>query len=202
MPSEVFAYAGKILRVNLSNGDISTEPADKYVREWLGASGIGTKILYDEVKPWVTPYSPANRLIISAGTLGGTMAPGASRINGNSINAMTDGFGSANSDSHLGGELKFAGYDAIVISGKAHQPAYLWIEDETVEILDASYLWGEDTWKTVDLIRQRHQDRGIHVLSIGPTAFVASDAQKLRVFGVGHVASNHGCTKPRSNKVW
>jgi aldehyde:ferredoxin oxidoreductase len=168
MPGEIFAYAGKILRVNLSNGEISTEPADKYAREWLGASGIATKMLYDEVKPWVTPYSPTNRLIISSGTLVGTMAPGASRINGNSINAMTGGFGSTNSDSHLGGELKFAGYDAIVIAGKAHQPVYLWIDDEKVEILDASCLWGEDTWKTVDLIRQLHQDRGIHVLSIGP----------------------------------
>lgn len=165
---DVYAYAGKILRVNLSNGNISTEPTSRYAREWLGASGIAAKIIYDEVKPWVTPYEPENRLIIGAGALVGTMAPGASRINANSLSPMTGGWGSSNSDSRFGGELKYAGYDSIIIEGKAHTPVYLSIKDDKVAIRDASQLWGKNTWETVDAIRDEHRDDDIHTVSIGP----------------------------------
>lgn len=164
----LYAYAGKILRINLSNGDISTEATEKYAQEWLGASGIATAILYNEVKPWVSPYAPANRLIFSAGTLVGTLAPGACRMSGESINTLTGGFGTSNCDSFFGFELKFAGYDAIILQGKANSPVYLWIKDGQVEIRDASHLWNQTTWETLDRIRQEHRDDGIHVLSIGP----------------------------------
>jgi len=162
------AYAGKILRINLSNGSISTEPTESYAKEWLGASGIATRILYSEVKPWVTPYSPANRLIFGAGALVGTLAPGASRMSGESINTLTGGFGTSNCDSHFGGQLKYAGYDTIIIQGKAHRPVYLWIDDGNVEIREASHLWGKTTWETFVMIRQEHHDDRIHTLSIGP----------------------------------
>ena len=72
-----YGYAGKILRVNLSNGEIRTEPTLNYAEEWLGGPGLAIKILYDELRSWVTPYDPANRLIFGAGTLIGTTAPGA-----------------------------------------------------------------------------------------------------------------------------
>ena len=166
--NRVYAYAGKILRVNLSKGDISTEPTLNYAKEWLGASGIAAKILYDEVKPWVTPYEPANKLIFGAGALNGTMAPGASRINANSISPVTGGWGSSNADSRFGNELKYAGYDSIIVEGKAHEPVYLWIRDDCVAIQDASHLWGKTTWETLDTIREEHHDDDIHTVSIGP----------------------------------
>ena len=74
--AEIYAYAGKILRVNLSNGNISTEPTLKYAKEWLGGSGLAIKILYDELRSWVTPFDPANKLIFGAGTLIGRQRPG------------------------------------------------------------------------------------------------------------------------------
>ena len=74
----IYAFAGKILRVNLSNGQISTEPTAHYAKEWLGATGIAIKMLYDELKPWVTPYEPGNKIIFGAGTLVGTTATRAS----------------------------------------------------------------------------------------------------------------------------
>ncbi len=193
----IYAYAGKILRVNLSNGAISSEPTREYAREWLGASGIAVKILYDELRDWVTPYDPSNRLVIGAGALVGTTAPGANKMNISTLGPMTGGWASSCSDSYLGGQLKCAGFDSIVVEGKAHTPVYLWIDDETVEIRDASHLWGKTTWETLDLLRERHGDPRLHILSIGPAgenlvrgACVIQD--KSRAFGRGGVGAVMG----------
>ena len=140
----IYAYAGKILRVNLSTGEIRSEQTLKYAKEWLGASGIAIKILYDELHSWVTPFDPANKLIIGAGPLLGTTAPGANKMNISTLGPMTGGWASSCSDSYLGGQLKRAGYDSVVIEGKAHRPVYLWIEDDVVEIRNACHLWGEN----------------------------------------------------------
>lgn len=164
----LYGYAGKILRVNLSNGEIWIEPTSKYSRDWVGASGIAVKILYDELKPWVTPYDPSNRLIFGAGPLIGTPAPGANKISASTLSPMTGGWASGHSDSYFGGQLRYAGYDLLVIQGKAHQPVYLWIYDSRVEIRDASYLWGKTTWETLDAIREEHGDSTLHAISIGP----------------------------------
>lgn len=163
----VGGYAGKVLRVDLSTGSVSCVPTMKYAREWLGGSGIDQWILYNELKPWVTPYAPANRLTFGAGPLVGTMAPGASRVSAGSKNGLTLGVGSSNCDSHFGPELKFAGYDHIVFQGKSRKPVYLWIDNDHVEIRDAVDLWGKTTWETVDAIRQELSDSEIHLLSIG-----------------------------------
>jgi len=165
---DIYGYAGKILRVDLTTGRISTEPTVRYAREWLGGSGIAQWILYNEIRPWVTPYAPANRLIIGTGPLNGTLAPGASRVTADSKNALTLGVGSSNSDSHLAPELKFAGYDHIILQGKARKPVYLWIKDEHVELRDAVHLWGKTTWETDEMIKQELNDDAIQTLSIGP----------------------------------
>jgi len=167
-PEKLFAYAGKILRINLSDGRISTEPTAKYAKEWLGASGMAVKILYDELKPWVTPYEPANRLIFGSGALVGTTAPGASKMNVSTLGPMTGGWASGLSDSYFGGQLKYAGYDAVIIEGKAHKPVYLWVHDDCVEIRDASHLWGKTTWDTLEMIRKDLGDPTLHTVSIGP----------------------------------
>ena len=166
--NKMYGYVGKILRADLSTGSISYEPTMKYAREWLGGGGIDQWILYNEVKPWITPYAPANRLTFGVGPLVGTMAPGASRVSAGSINGLTLGVGSSNCDSRFGPELKFAGYDHLIFQGKARKPVYLWIDDDRAEIRDASHLWGKTTWETVDAIRDELGDEEIHILSIGP----------------------------------
>ena len=164
----VYGYAANILRINLNNREIWTEPTSKYARDWLGASGMAIKILYDELKPWVTPHEPANRLIIGSGALIGTPAPGANKISASTLGPMTGGWASGHSDSYLAGQLKYAGYDLLVIEGKAHTPVYLWIHDGNVEIRDASHLWGKTTWETLDVVRKECADPCLHTMSIGP----------------------------------
>lgn len=164
----ISAYVGKILRVNLSDGEISTESTLKYAREWLGSTGIAIKILYDELGPGVTPYEPANTLIFGAGALVGTPAPGACKSSMSTLSPVTGGWGSSLSDSYVGGQLKYAGYDLILIGGRAHTPVYLWIYDDCVELRDANPLWGKTTWETLDLVRKELGDPSLHILSIGP----------------------------------
>ena len=165
----VYGYAGKILRVNLSNGNITLQPTLDYAREWIGSSGIAIKILYDELKSWVSPYDPANKFIFSAGALLGTTAPGACKANVSTLGPVTGGWASGCSDSYVGGQLKYAGYDSVVVEGKAHTPVYLWIHDEHVEIRDASHLWGKTTWETFDTLVSELGNKNLHTISIGPT---------------------------------
>ena len=186
--NRIYSYAGMTLRVNLSNGTIKKEPTLKYAREWLGSTGFAIKILYDELKSWVTPYDPANKIVFGTGTLMGTPAPGACKMSASTLGPRTGGWASGCCDSYVGGELKCAGYDTVVIEGKAHQPVYLWIQDDTVEIRDASHLWGENTWQTLDILRRNLKDPSLHVLSIGPAgenvvrgACIIQD--KARAFG-------------------
>ena len=193
----IYAYAGKILRVNLSTGKIRSEQTLKYAKEWLGASGIAIKILYDELHSWVTPFDPANKLIIGAGPLLGTTAPGANKMNISTLGPMTGGWASSCSDSYLGGQLKRAGYDSVVIEGKAHRPVYLWIEDDVVEIRNACHLWGKTTWETFEAIRETHGNNHLHTLSIGPAgenlvrgACIIQD--KSRAFGRGGIGAVMG----------
>jgi aldehyde:ferredoxin oxidoreductase len=193
----IYSYGGKILRINLNNGEINTEPTLKYAKEWIGSSGIAVKILYEELRSWATPYDPANLLIVGAGALIGTTAPGANKMNVSTLGPMTGGWASSCSDSYFGGQLKRAGYDSVVIKGKAHSPVYLWIDDGAVEIRDASSLWGKTTGETLDMIREMHADSGLHTLSIGPAgenlvrgACIIQD--KGRAFGRGGVGAVMG----------
>jgi aldehyde:ferredoxin oxidoreductase len=164
----VYAYAGQILRVNLSSGEVDTEPSREYAREWLGSSGIAIKILYDELKSWVTPYESANKIIFGAGALQGTTAPGACKMTVSTLGPVTGGWASGASDSYTGGQLKYAGCDLVVVEGKAHKPVYLWISDDQIEIRDATRLWGKTTWETLEMIREETGDPSLHTVSIGP----------------------------------
>jgi len=164
----LYAYAGIILRINLSNGQVKTEPTSRYAKDWIGSTGIATKILYDELRPWVTPYDPANKIVFGCGTLVGTPMPGACKMSASTLGPRTGGWASGLADSYVAGELKCAGYDIVVIEGRAAKPVYLWIEDDKIEIRDALHLWGKDTWQTLDSLRTELNDQSLHVLSIGP----------------------------------
>jgi aldehyde:ferredoxin oxidoreductase len=161
-------YAGKMLRVDLSQGGILTQGlSENLIRDFIGGRGIHVKTLYDEVPPNVGPLDPENRMIIGAGPLAGTLAPSAGRCQCTNKSPLTGILGDSNVGGHFGAELKFAGYDHIVISGKSDKPVYLWVNDDEVELRDASHLWGLDTWETTSSIQDELGDRDVQVLTIG-----------------------------------
>jgi len=165
---KAYGIMGKTLRINLTNREISVEDNTGYLQEWLSSSGYAAKIIYDEVRDWVTPFDPANKVIFSSGVLIGTPAPGACKMNISTIGPMTGGWATGSSDSYVGMQLKHAGYDALIVEGRSRLPCYLWITDEGVEIRDATHLWGKNTWETLDAIREENNDPKLHVISIGP----------------------------------
>jgi len=135
-------------------------------QDWL--NGLAQWIIYNEVKPGITPYEPSNKLVIGAGPLNGTLAPGASRVTADSKSPVTGGVGSSNSDGYFSAELKFAGFDTIVFEGKAKNPVYLWIKDDCIELRDATHLWGKTTWEVDDIIKHEMCDERIQIMCIGP----------------------------------
>lgn len=163
-----YAYGGRILRVDLSTKAVTKEETEKYAREFLGGRGINEWILYNEVKKGISPFDPDNRLLFGTGVLVGTPVLGACRFTVESKNVYTAGVGSANCGGHFGPELKFAGYDNVVIQGRSDQPCYLWINDSRVEMRKARHLWGKTTWETDDIIREELRDEDIQIASIGP----------------------------------
>lgn len=159
--------AGQILRVDLSSGKVSTEETTTYARRWIGGRAINSALLIDEVKPGTRWSEPENPLIFGAGALVGT-AIGASRLSVDTISVYTNGKGSANVGGHLAAELKFAGFDHVVITGKTENPVYLWICDGRAEIRDAAHLWGMTTYETEDRLRAELGDEAVRVGCIGP----------------------------------
>ena len=142
-------YTRKILRVDLSQKRIWTQRLNgDLIKDFIGGRGIQVKILYDEVPSNIGPLDPENRMIIGAGPLAGTIAPSAGRCQCTTKSPLTGILGDSNVGGHFGAELKFAGYDHVVISGKSEKPVYLWINDGETELRDASHLWGIDTWET------------------------------------------------------
>jgi aldehyde:ferredoxin oxidoreductase len=157
-----YMYGGAILRVDLTEGKISKEPTASYSGDFLGGRGINIKFLYDGTSAGTDPLDPTSPLIFGAGPLCGTPIP-ASRTEVTAKSPETGFLGTSNFGGHFGPELKYAGYDNIVITGKADKPVYLWIYNDEVEIRDASHLWGKDTYETQEIIRSE----------VGPNAKVA-----------------------------
>ena len=164
----MYGWTGTTLRVNLTNGDISKEPTNmENARNYFGARGLGTKILYDEVNPKVDALSPENKLIFAPGPLTGTFGPSVGRYNVVTKGPLTGAIAASNSGGSFGPEMKFAGYDMLIVEGKAKKPVYLWINDDQVEIRDAGKIWGKEVPDTTDLIRAE-TDEGAKVACIGP----------------------------------
>ena len=164
----MFGYAGTILIVDLSSGKIEKIPlAENMARKYLGSLGINTKLLFDLTTAGIDPLSPENVLIFGAGTLVGTIMPTASKSDVSAKSPLTGLLGTTSSGYRFGSEMKYAGYDHIVIKGKASKPVYLAIRDDLVEIVDAASLWGKDSWETIDLLEQLWQSEEIQVAVIG-----------------------------------
>ncbi|NPV88140.1 aldehyde ferredoxin oxidoreductase family protein [Coprothermobacteraceae bacterium] len=162
------SYAGKILRVNLSTGEIKTEQLDMdLAKKFIGGRGLASKILMDEVDPKVDPLSPENKIIYATGPLSGTNAPTGGRYMVVTKGPLTGTIASSNSGGYFGAELKFAGWDMVIVEGKAEKPVYLSIHDDKVEIKDASHLWGKTVFEVTDVLADEFGDGKARVACIG-----------------------------------
>jgi aldehyde:ferredoxin oxidoreductase len=163
-----YAETGFNLEIDLSTGNIEKIETDpSWTELYLGGLGTNAKILWDRVPPRVEGFSPENLLIFSAGLLVGTPAPGANRTIISSISPQNSLMGYSIMGGYWAPQLKYAGYDKIIIKGKAPEWVYLWIEDDKVEIRDASHLRGRSTYETAELIRQELREPQAEVISIG-----------------------------------
>lgn len=169
MAQKWYGWKGTILRVDLSNEKTVKEELQlDFAKKYIGCRGINSKILFDEVKPNTGAYSPENKLIFGTGPLEGTPV-GMGRISV-TTKAATGCLGEGSLGGFFGPELKFAGYDHIIIDGKAEKPVYILIRDEKVEIKDATNIWGKTTWETEKIIKSALGDPDIQVNSIGQAA--------------------------------
>jgi len=161
--------AQRILNVDLTTGQVSTEEVShRDLVRLLGGRGLAAKMLYKRVPAGIDPLGPENVLIWSPGTLSGTNAPSSGRTSVTCKSPATGLYLKVSVGGHLGAELKYAGYDYLVISGRASHPVYLWIDDDQVEIRQAQHLWGKGTRETDDLIKAELGDDEIQTGIIGP----------------------------------
>lgn len=164
----MFGWTGNLLRVNLTDGTIKKEAlCPKDAEMYLGARGLATKIMMDEVDPKVDPLSEENKLIFMTGPLTGTFASSGGRYEVVAKAPLTGTIGASNSGGHFGPELKYAGYDGIIFEGRAEKPVYLWIEDDNVELRDALHLWGKNVFETTDTVLAETAEDA-RVACIGP----------------------------------
>jgi aldehyde:ferredoxin oxidoreductase len=169
MSKKWYGWTGTILEIDLTHERIHKKPlSENLAYSYLGQSGINARLLYDRVSPNTAPYSPEAPLIFGIGPLGGTMAPCSGRFTVTFKSPLTGIFGDSNCGGHWGSELKMAGYDHIVITGKAENPVYIWIDNDRVEIRDARPFWGKTTWETDELIRQDLGEETAQLVCIGP----------------------------------
>ena len=145
-----YMYGGTILRIDLSSGTIDREPTASYTKLWLGGRGLNSRILYTETDPAVKPLDPANVLMFSLGPFTGTMVPGSGRVEVAAKSPVIGIQGMSNMGGYWGPELKYAGYDSIILKGKAANPVYIAIHNDEVEIKDATHLWGMDTYRLIN----------------------------------------------------
>jgi aldehyde:ferredoxin oxidoreductase len=166
-----FGYAGKILTVNLSNGKYREIDSAEYTERFLGGRGIAAKLYWDLVPPQTGAIEPDNCLICATGPVTGFFGLAGCRwvMGSKTLLHQPEAFSYGNSGSQWGSTLKYAGYDALVITGKAEKPVYLYIHDSTAEIKDASALWGLSTFDTQDKIKAEVGKESC-VISIGPAA--------------------------------
>lgn len=164
----MYGYNGKVLRINLTDKTYELEKLDESIaKKFIGARGLGVKTLFDEVDPKVEPLSPENKFIIAAGPLTGTAMPTSGRYMVVTKAPLTGTIGIANSGGKWGAELKNAGYDMIIVEGKADSPVYVNIFDDKVEIRGAKHLWGKISSETTETLLDE-TDKKAKVLCIGP----------------------------------
>ena len=190
----MMGFTGKILRVDLTNEQISEEfPEEAFFRKYLGGTGLGSYYLYNEVAPGTAWSDPENLLILASGPLGGTKMAGAGSYSVVTKGPLTNGGASSQANGYFGAYLKFSGYDAIIIKGQAKRWLYLNVHEGGAELKDASHLLGKDTWQTEEAVKAE-SGKGKHELSvvgIGPAG--ENMVRFAAIVGdEGHVAAHNG----------
>jgi aldehyde:ferredoxin oxidoreductase len=161
-------YMGKILVVDLAKKELKDEPLnEQYARDFLGAGGIACRYLVDMIDEKTDPLGPDNPLIFMAGLLTGSGGPSLSRWVVASRSPYTTFYGDANGAAHFGSELRFSGYDGVIVKGKSSKPVYLYIKDGKPELKDAAGIWGLNTYETMAAIRKEYDDQRTRVACIG-----------------------------------
>ena len=162
------SWQRRILRVNLSEGRAVPEPLNmEWARDFLGERGLATKYLMENMDPSADPLGPDNVLIFATGPLSGTMASTSGRYAVVTKGPLTGAIACSNSGGKFGAELKFAGYDLLLLEGRAQRPVYLHVVDDLVEILPADEIWGASVWDTDAWLKQRHQNPQLKVAAVG-----------------------------------
>ena len=161
-------YRGKILRINLTDHTYKTEALDhEKALRYIGGRGLGSRIMAEEVDPAIDAFDPANKVIIATGPLTGTPAPAGGRYMVVTKSPLTGTIASSNSGGYWGSELKFAGYDLLILEGKSPKPVNIFIEDDKVELRDAAHVWGKTTTQTTEALVKEAPDKA-KILCIGP----------------------------------
>ncbi|RJR51136.1 MAG: ABC transporter ATP-binding protein [Desulfobacteraceae bacterium] len=162
-------YSGKVLRVNLTSQTAKEEELPLQVaKDFIGGAGFGIKYLFDEVRADADPLGPENKLIFASGPFSGTTIPCASRMAVTSKSPQTNAVGVSLTGGYFPVELKFAGYDALIIEGKAEKPTYLWIKDGKVQFRSAKKVWGMKTTDCQQIIKNELGDQNVRIACIGP----------------------------------
>jgi aldehyde:ferredoxin oxidoreductase len=188
-------YKGQLLRVNLTKKGIAKEPLrEDWARDFVGGVGYSARLLYEEIPAKIDALGPQNKLFFMTGPVNGTMIPAASRSTACAKSPLTGSFFHSIFGGFWGPELKFAGYDGLIVEGKADKPVYLWIDDDRVEIRSAEHLWGKNPFKAQEIIRQEIGDENIHIATIGeagekgiPYAIILLDIRAAGRGGMGAV---------------
>lgn len=184
-------YSGKIIRINLSDRSIKIEePGMRFFRTYLGGRGIIVHYLLKEVPAGADPFGEQNKLVFAASVISGAPLAGLGRQSIGAKSPLTGLYGESESGGFWGPELKFAGYEALIVEGRAASPVYIWIHNERIEIRDAGRLWGKETGETLDLLQEELGDKRIRTLMIGPAG-----ENLVRIAGVCHDLTHfHGRT--------
>ena len=191
---QVYGYAGKVIRVNLTKGESTTEVLDEaLLRKYVGGATLGIKFLYDEVPPEIEWSDPENHIFFSSGPLGGTRVGGSGTIAVVTKGALTNGVASSQANGFFGAFLRFSGFDSIIVQGAAPNWVYLYIHDGVAELRDANHLVGKDTFEVDRIIKQELQkrEREVSILSIGPAG--ENLVKFACIFAdMGHIAAHNG----------
>jgi aldehyde:ferredoxin oxidoreductase len=166
-----FGYNGKILHVDLTHGKLITEtPPDAFYRKYMGGSAMGVYYILKEMPRGANALSPENVLTVMTSVTTGAAISGQSRVNVNAKSPISGGIGDSQGGGFFPAELKFSGYDGVVIKGKSPSPVYLWIKDGIAELRDASHLAGKVTGEVDEILKKELGDEKIEILQQGPAA--------------------------------
>ena len=165
----LYGYGGHIIRIDLTSGKIVRERTDpQYMLKAIGGRGLNSLRLYEELKRDIDPLSPENMLLVAVGPLTGSLLSSSAYMTISGKSPLTGILGDSAAGGFFGPELKQAGYDQVVITGKADKPCYLVIADDHAEIREASHFWGRDIWATTTGVRMELRNNAFQIAAIGP----------------------------------